>query len=456
MMRRALGRLLAAGLALPATAGVAQDEGGNPLHAAVGAPDDLTIHGSIRPRIEAIDGQFRPDTAPEDELFSIRTALAVEWRPGNFRIGGELWDVRGYAQNRDSSVRTGEVNAFEPIQAYVGYDLDDGETSVTAGRFTQDIGARRFMARQRFRNSTNTFTGAKVNWTDDTGNSAILFWTMAQRILPNDAARIRDNEVVLDHFGTDLQFFGAVLTKDDAIAGGQLEIEGFALLEDDTQRFATTNRQLFTPAIRLSRAPSSGMLDWDVEAAYQTGTARRTDAPSDTQDLRVSAYFLHAGLGYTFAVDWSPRILLAYDLASGDGGDGQRLTRFDTLFGARRELGPTDLYGLLQRANLISPEIRLLAQPGPRLDGYVSVRPAWLEDRRDSFAASGVQDASGNSGRYAGTQVEALARYAIVPSLIDLEAGGVYLAKGRFLTEAPNAPSTGDTVYGYANVTFSF
>jgi hypothetical protein len=38
------------------------------LHEALGAPDELTIKGMIRPRVEGIDGQFRPNTAESDFL----------------------------------------------------------------------------------------------------------------------------------------------------------------------------------------------------------------------------------------------------------------------------------------------------------------------------------------------------------------------------------------------------
>lgn len=67
----------------------------SPLHAALGASDELTITASVRPRIKAIDGQFRPDAARSDTLLSIQTTLAVDYHPGRFFTGSEVWDVRG-------------------------------------------------------------------------------------------------------------------------------------------------------------------------------------------------------------------------------------------------------------------------------------------------------------------------------------------------------------------------
>lgn len=432
----------------------------NPLHAALGAPEDLTITASIRPRIEAIDGQFRPAATRSDTLLSIRTTLAVDWHPGPFFIGGEIWDVRGYLESDRSSVRTGEINALEPIQAYVGYQLGNalggGSSSrITAGRFTQDLGARRFMARQRFRNTTNAFTGAKLDWSSPRGDEALAFWSMPQHRLPETPARIRDNAVVLDHEGTDLQFFGGSYTR-AKVLGGTLQFYGFGLIERDTPRFATTNRHLFTPGVRLARDPAAGGVDYDVEATYQTGHARRTSATSDRTDRRVSAYFLHAGVGYRFLDSWETRIVVQYDLASGDNGRTGRIERFDTLFGARREYGPTDLYGLFQRANMSSPAVRVEAKPGKRTDGYIEYRLGFLPRATDSFAASGLRDASGGSGHFAGRQIEVGLAQTLVPERVKLTAGAVYLVKGRFLGSAPNAPTTGDTRYGFADVTFSF
>jgi hypothetical protein len=53
-------------------------------------------------------------------------------------------------------------------------------------------------------------------------------------------------------------------------------------------------------------------------------------------------------------------------------------------------------------------------------------------------------------------QNEARARLSLVPELQRLEVGGAYLAKGRFLEDAPNAPATGDTRYVHMDLAASF
>ncbi len=449
--------LLAAALPGPVSA---QSDRPGPLQQALGASDDWTITAAIRPRLEGIDGQFRPTAARSDVLLSVRSTLFVDYHPGPLKVGVEVWDVRGYFERTRSSAGTGEINALEPVQAYVGYDLGSAlgagtKSSVTVGRFTQDIGSRRLMARPRFRNTTNSFTGARLEWSNADGDSAIAFWTMPQRRLPDNRSRIQDNAVVLDHEGDDLQFFGAAYTRAHLL-GGSVQLYGFGLTERDTPRFATTNRHLFTPGIRLSRPASTGTLDHDVEFAWQTGRARRSTMPSDRRDLDIEAYMLHAELGYTLTTSWRPRIVLEYDLASGNGRRQDKLSRFDSLFGVARELSPSGLYGLFGRANISMPGIRVEAKPDTRTDGFLAYRAAWAARSADSFAASGVRDPAGRSGRFAGHQIEIGLNRWLVPDRTKFSVGGVYLAKGQLLSDAPNAPRDGDSVYGYSDITFSF
>lgn len=433
------------------------------LHEALGRPESLRISGSFRPRAEGIANQFRPATfARDDILNSYLTTLFVEYRTGPVRIGGELFDSRGYFQRRNSSAFTTEVNALEPGQAYLALDLGGeagGTSGLTLGRFTKNIGSRRLVSRQQFRNTINAYTGLSYDWQNAGKDRLTVLWTLPHTRLPDDTDGILDNDIAFDRESLDLQLFGASFTK-AGVLGGSLEVYGYGLLERDSgtglRSVQTRDRRLFTPGIRLARAPGPGRFDYDVEAIYQTGRARETAAATDRTDLDVSAYFLHAEVGYTFDAPWRPRIALQYDRASGDRGNG-RFGRFDTLFGARRfEYGPTGLYGPVQRANLISPALRLEVTPSRRWDAFVAYRPLWLESATDAFAATLIRDRTGRSGTFAGQQIEARLRTWIVPDALLLDTGVAYLIKGDFLRNAPNAPDTGNTFYGYLNTTFFF
>lgn len=453
-----VGVVIGAAALLGGTAGVAHAKDGL-LEQAIGAPEGLTITGGVRARVEGIDGQFRPGKAEDDLMFSLKTTLQVEYDGGPFRVGGELWDARAYNEHANSSAGTTEVNAMEMVQAYLGLDFKTGarsEARLTAGRFTMNLGSRRLIARQAFRNSTNAFTGVNFVWKDSRGNQITALWAMPQQRLPDDAQSIHDNAVHWDRESTDLQVWGAHLTKGQVL-GGVAEVYGFGLDERDSPSVQTRNRHLFTSGARLYRKPKAGRLDYDLEGAYQFGRTRLTTSPSDMTDLDVSAYFIHAEAGRTFAGGWQPRLSFDFDLDSGERQGSKSYNRFDTLFGARRfDFGPTGLYGAVGRFNVLSGGLRGEVKPDAKSDVMVMYRALWLASRTDSFGSTGVCDASGQSGRFAGSQVEARYRRTLVPDMLHFDTGVAYLAKGRFLKQAPNAPQTGDTKYGYFDLYFDF
>jgi len=429
------------------------------LETALGTPEGLTIKGEVRSRVEGIDGQFRPRVAEDDAMFSLKTTLQVEYDGGPWRVGGELWDARAYGEKSNSSAGTGEVDALEMVQAYVGVDIPlSGGTKarLTAGRFTMNLGSRRLVARQAFRNSTNAFTGVNAQWKSRAGDQLTLLWAMPHIRLPDDIEGIHDNSVRWDTETSDLQFFGASLTK-ARVFGGSLELYGYGLAERDSADRPTRNRHIFTPGLRAFRAPKAGRLDYDVEGAYQFGRTRATTAPSDRTDLDVSAYLIHAEAGRTFTGGWQPRLSLDFDMASGDRAKAGTYNRFDTLFGARRfDFGPTGLYGAIGRFNTISGGARLEVKPNGKSDVMVMYRTLWLDSKTDSFSSTGVRDASGRSGSFAGNQFEARYRRMLIPEVLRVDTGVAYLAKGHFLKDAPNAPQTGDTKYGYIDLYFDF
>lgn len=416
--------------------------------------EGFDVSGSVRVRGEALDGQPRVSLSTDDHAVFFRVRLAASYASGPFAIGGEVIDSRAYFEPRGSTVSNSEVDALEPVQAWVQI-APTADARLRLGRFTMNLGSGRLVVDENFRNTTNGFTGAKFDWGNKAGDALTAFWTMPQQRLPDDDAGIRSDRLVRDRERTALQFYGAIATK-AGVFGGKLEGYAFRLQERDAPDFLTRNRRLWTIGGRLANAAAPARTDYELEAAWQSGTTRLSSAATDLLDHRVSAIFVHGGLGYTLSGPWSPHLRFAADYANGNGrGDG--IGRFDTLYGARSfEFAPSGLYGEVARANLISVETRLELVPTPRTDAYFAVRPLWLAKATDSFGQTGVRDATGSSGREVGTQVEARGRWWAIPKRVRVAAGGVYLAKGPFLRDAPNAPATGDTRYAYAEISYSF
>ncbi len=431
------------------------------LQSALGEASALRLSGTFRARYESLDGQFRPNRGNHDQAWSLRSTLLAEYRAPWFRLSAEANDSRVYGDDADSTVSTNEVNALELVQAHIGSTLGalplvDGSLAVKAGRWTLDLGSRRLVARNDFRNTTNAFTGLHLDWKDAGQRRVQLFWSLPIRRLPDGSGALRDNDLQTDEEDLNLVFWGGQIESPVPVLAAQLSVYGLVLDEDDAAGRTSRNRSLTTTGGRLFRAPTRGHWDYEVEGAYQFGTAANT-AAATSPVVDVSAFFAHALAGYTFAQAWQPRLGIAYDHASGDDPASGSNNRFDTLFGARRwEYGPTGIYGPIGRSNLSSVDTRIEVRPTARWEALLGYRANWLDAATDSFSSTGVRDATGASGSFAGHQIESRLRYWLVPARVRLEAGGALFINGRFLDDAPNASGHGNPLYGYTLINTTF
>lgn len=422
--------------------------------------DALELSGSHRARFETIDGQGRAGFNSSDDLFSFRTILTADYHiTPDVHVVAELWDSRAYNGNRGSPISTGEVNTLEPAQAYLGVTLQGAlgkgsKIDLQAGRFLLALGSRRLIAADDYRNTTNSSSGIRADMAVPGGWKATLVYVLPQQRFPNDLDSLLDNKVALDRESFDTVLWGGLVNRTNTVAGAMAEVGFIHFGERDAPGRPTRDRSLDTFSARLIRDPKPTAWDFELEGIIQRGTTSAgLAANAPTQD--VSAWFVHADLGYTFAGGWKPRVALEYDHASGDRSGG-RFSRFDPILGMRRaDLAPGALYNLIVRSNFISPGVRLEAAPSRKSDLMVSYRPFWLAAREDAFSSSGVRDPSGRSGSFAGHQLDARLRYRVTPKVM-LEGDIALFAKGRFLREAPNATPESWTRYGSLNLIINF
>lgn len=434
-----------AGLAATVSPALAQDAEG------------LDVSGTMRLRYEAITNQARAGYNRDDALVNLRTTLMAKYQTGPLTVAGELWDSRVYGENAGSPVTTGEVNTLEPVQAYVVLRGAVGKAIVSAqgGRFMLNIGSRRLVGADEYRNTTNGYTGLRTDLVTPRGITATAIYVLPQQRRPDDAASLQSNAVALDHEGFDLVLWGATVAKSKIHGSLIAETSFYHLGERDVPGRPTRDRSLDTWGGRLLRDPVIGKLDGEVEVMYQSGTISASTAATATR-MPVSAWFVHAAAGYSFHGRLKARIALQYDRASGDHG-GRSYGRFDTLYGMRRgDLAPAGLYNAVGRANISTPGLRFEIAPTKRWDAFAIYHALWLASRTDSFSTTGVRDASGKAGAFAGHQLDARFRWWVKPAKLRLELDGVLLAKGRFLETAPNAMAGTTTAYGSANLTASF
>lgn len=416
------------------------------------------ISGSMRLRYEGIANQPRVGFDRNDDLVNLRTTLMVKYDTGPVTLAAELWDSRVYLDDAGTPVTTGEVNTLELVQAYVATDLALGREAtaiVKAGRFALNTGSRRLFAADDYRNTTNGYTGVDAEIASDGGIRASLIYVLPQQRRPDAPSELRKNMVAPDREGFDLVLWGGTVARAKTIGAATLEASFYHLGERDRPGRPTRDRSLNTYGGRVIREPAAAHADVEVEAFYQSGSISGSSAATAAV-LPVSAWFIHGDVGYTFAGRWKPRISVEYDRASGDRAGGS-YGRFDTLFGMRRaDLSPSGLLSAVGRANLSTPGVRAEVAPSKRVDAFVSYHALWAAERSDAFSTTGVRDATGRSGAFAGHQFDARLRWWIRADKLRFEADGVVLTKGRLLRDAPNAPAGGTTLYGSLNLTATF
>ena len=436
------------------------------LKTALDLPAWLTLSGTQRTRFEYLDGQFRADSASKtyddsDHLFALRTTLRADVRLESFLATAELMDARQYEADAGSALDTTTVDAAEFVQAFAGYEgkglVRDGDrTTAIVGRHTMDLGNRRLVARNDFRNTTNNFDGLNVLWEGASKSSLRAFYTLPVRRLPTDETSLLDNDVELDESNRHVQFWGLYGTLAELFPKVQAELYWLELDEQDSAGLATADRDLTTLGLRSLRKPAKGEFDFELESAWQFGSSHSNT--TSATELDHDARFHHLEAGYTFDASWKPRLALQYDIATGDDSptDGEN-NRFDTLFGARRwEFGPTGIFGAIARSNVSAPGWRVTANPTDALDLMVAHRFAYLESDTDAYTPGNVRDPSGNSGDEVGQLVELRARWSVLPGNFSLDFGVAHLFAGEFLDNAPNATGNGDTNYVYLQTLLSF
>lgn len=425
---------------------------------AIGVPSWLRFGLEHRSRFEHLENDFRTAASGNSTALSLRTLLSAELKLSPVVVVAELQDSRAYATDV-TPLSTTIVDPLEILQAHAGLRhkgafLDGDSAALTLGRFTMDVGSRRLVARNEFRNTINAFTGIDLQWTSPGRHVLRGFAVLPVIRLPSDPAELANNPIELDHENTDALFWGLFFGSAPLLAGAQLESYVFGLHEGDNADAPSANRRLVTPGVRLWRAPAAGQLDFQVEAMLQLGTSRASTQATDTTDLAHRAFSGHVTGGYRFDVAWSPRVALQYDYASGDGDRIDRINgRFDPLFGARRfEFGPTGLYGAFARSNISSPGLRVEVAPHRTVDAFAAYRLFWLASSRDAWTTAGLRDPAGASGSFVGQQVEARVRWNVFPKNLALEVGSAYVVRGEFATDAPNAKSS-NPVFVYSQVT---
>ena len=418
--------------------------------------------GSQRTRYESLDPQFRQGFDDSDRVLALQTTLVFDVKFDALQFYAEIMDSRAELNDENSFV-AGDVDTLEPIQTFVAWrhknTFEDGaDSTLRVGRMTIDLGKRRMIARNRYRNTVNNFLGADWVWQDTDGRSARLFYVLPMMIQPSDSSSQLGNDVELDHAARGTRLIGAYYQLPPL--AGKTVIETYLLDYDvdSPQSNPTAAAHWVAAGARAYRAPKAGAWGYEVETIWEQGRAGGTVDGVAERNLEQRAYFAHAEAGYGFRGAWQPTLSFQYDLASGDRDPNDAsIERFNTLFGARRfDFGPSGIYGPFARSNLETPGLRLALVPQPRWQTTLAYRVFKLAEARDQWVGSGWSDPTGRSGRSLGNQLEASFTWAAIEHRLSIETGFALLELGRFAREVQGSALRGDPRYFYLAATTTF
>ncbi len=391
----------------------------------------LDIGLDYRVRYEKRDNDFRRsrDTIDDPILLRTRGYLAIKNILDPLRFTLEVEDARRNNSQFTREFDTRDVNYAEPIQAYAELyfkqtplgkdDLgNDRPISIRAGRHAFEYTDRRLLARNEWRNTTNSFQGVRTiigqqknDWQLD-----LLALKPVQRFTNH-----------LDEVDHSQDFYGVIgdwrrwsevvtlqpyyyLLKQD---GNKVE---YTQHGNATAANSKIDREIHTAGLRAYGVV--GKTGWDYDAGYvkQWGKQDRlSESGAFIAELDHDAYAYNAEIGYSFTHPWKPRLSAFYGFASGDENPTDvKNQRFERLFGFARPWSNNDYF---QMENIVAPKLRLEFEPqlawlpGLKIDtGYSWYR---LDSNRDRWNGAGLRDNTGNSGKDVGEEVDIRVRFPI-------------------------------------------
>ncbi|MDA0688765.1 MAG: alginate export family protein [Proteobacteria bacterium] len=396
-------------------------------------PDWLSFGFEQQSRMQVLNGQFRAGLDGDDQGFEWRNALTVKMDFDSFSIETEVADMRTYFVDEDSALDSFTNNPIDILQANVnipvsGVFSEDDKGFIKIGRFTMDQGSRRFVARNRYRNTINSFAGIHAGL--ENGDTSIeLFYTRpTQRLVDGDWI---DNKPRLDKQSKDF-FWGAYLTTP---LTAQSDMVQLYLLGADERRDRPANQRfdVLTTGLRLFRNPAAGRWHYDAEAVYQFGDAPALDAVSELRDHK--ARYFHFSLGYSFEADWRPRLSFIYHYGSGDKDPlDNESNELDHLFGVPRpDFGPTGLFRAFQRVNTKSPGLMLNLQPAGNVDAYLRWQRPSLAEEAQGWRTTRYRHPGGLGETFLGDQLESRVRWHLFDDKLTVDGGYVWINPGPYM-----------------------
>lgn len=415
--------------------------------------DWLDLGIQQRLRYERHDDDFRRlDNANFDDPWFSRTRVYVGIRnridPLRFTL--EFQDSRRFQSAYAPNDR--DTNHAEFIQGFAELHFDNllpadprgnaRPLQVRYGRQAFELLDRRLMARNEWRNTTNTFEGLRVSLGQDSNDwqlELMSFHPLTRLLSATDKV---DKDVR----------FSAIVGHWRRLVQLKLEPHYFQLEQDATIANGNRTRDIKAGGLRVYGRSVNGAVTYEANVILQNGK-------DGALDHEAQAYTAEVGYMWQQRA-WRPRLGLFYGYASGDKNplDGES-NRFERFYGFGRAWSASE-YAVYE--NMHAPKLRLDFQPIPGVRVDVGYNAYWLGSSRDRFnnvlGSTGFnRDASGQSGDFVGQEIDGRVRFSPYEYL-DVAIGYAHFLAEEFLMKRQRAAlgsADADSDFVYAELTFS-
>ncbi|MHC4543413.1 MAG: alginate export family protein [Planctomycetota bacterium] len=399
----------------------------------------LTLGGQARFRAEAeTDKAFGGTQPSQDTFFLQRYFFHADLRETDglrFFLQGKF----AYVTDRDRGALGGLEDHADFHQGFadIPVAISDAPMTVRLGRQELQYGAQRLISPLDWGNIRRSFDGVKVfsdmaDWRVD---------AFAVRPVVGDRRNLDDENENVDFYGLYSTWKGT----------NALSADLYFLLLKDNELTANSNsnvgrRTVYTIGTKLWGRKDNW--DWETEAASQFGTFAGD---------RIKAWMATAGGGYTFSdIDWTPRIGLLYDYASGDGNptDDTHSTFNQHFPLGHAWLGYLDRVG---RSNIHAIKTQVKVKPTKKITAWCDFHTFFaVKDEDALYSAGGGSLRSAGSGgagsHYFGHELDITLKYAIDRHTTAL-VGWAHMWPGGFIENA--GPSESPDLF-YAQIEYKF
>lgn len=431
--------------------------------------DWLDLGLEYRVRYEHRDNDFRRNDENIDDPILLRTRAYVGVKkildPLRFAI--ELQDSR---RNNGDYTREGDIrdiNQHDILQGYLELNFQEtflGKDDlghnhpiwIRAGRHAWEAIDRRLIARNEWRNTTNTFQGVRAQIGDKKNDWDLEL--LAVKPVQRFTTRIDEVDHAQDFYGAifnwrrwsdyvTLEPYYLRLKQDgDKVkynTGTGFRLTGNAL------RAANIDRDIHTAGLRAYSIIGNSGFDYDVSYVKQWGEQdrRNTTTGAFIAEVDHDAHAYNAEIGYSIRHPWKPRFSVFYGVATGDsvptiGTDRTDNQRFERLFGFARPWSNDDY---IQMENIRTPKLRVEFDPQIAFLDNLRVDTGFSWYRLDSAsdrwnAGANLRDRTGRSGTDLGKEFDLRVRFP-VNQQISVNFGYAHFWAGDFIESAVNIAS---------------